>query len=452
MRPVIIALYSSLILIYTISRFWETPFLFYTTGVLAVLSLAAASLHATGLYKKSGLVFLILASILFFYNGAPWSSFLLYFDSMIGILSLFFVLPFLNSIIRAGQYDTSLRRLLQNGVKDVHTLYTRSFMISHFLGLFLNIATVSLVHRTLKPSLSGMKTKMAEIFYTRSILRGYALCLVWSPIEIMVIISLDLTGFTYINVVPFLIPLVLLMFLSDWIFSRRQYKGMPLVMESSGSIPFNKIIKKTAQMMGMLFVLVLTATLFEYLFEQGFLFSVVISIIPIAFIWALLINRRRRYLNIAVPVFKVRTFSLSNYFFMFLSAGFFVEMLSSSPFISYLEMVFLANTGHELLLFGLIGLYFILASFSGFHPLVSIALLGEVLSPVMADIASIPLALVLITSSLATAIYSPYNLSVSLLAGQMNLVPFRLSLWNFPFSLYFIVSSILIAYGLTYVL
>ncbi|RKD75158.1 hypothetical protein ATL39_0855 [Sinobaca qinghaiensis] len=452
MRPIIITLYSSLIVIYTVSRFWDNLFFSYAVGILAVLSLAAASFYASGLYKKSGLAFLILASILFVYNGTAWSSFFLYFDSMIGILSLFFVLPFLNSIIRAGQYDTSLRRLLQNGVHDLHTLYTRSFLISHFLGLFLNIATVSLVHRTLKPSLSGMKTKMADIFYTRSILRGYALCLVWSPIEIMVIISLDLTGYSYINVVPFLIPLVLLMFFSDWIFSRRQYKDLPLVMENSGSIPLKKILRKTAQMMGMLCVLVLTATLFEYLFEKGFLFSVVISIVPIAFIWALLINRRRRYLNIAVPVFKERTFFLSNYFFMFLSAGFFVEMLSASPFIAYLEAVFLTNTEHELLLFGLIGLYFILASFSGFHPLVSIALLGEVLSPVLADISSISLALVLITSSLATAIYSPYNLSVSLLAGQMNLVPFQLSFWNLPFSLYFIGSSILIAYGLTFIL
>jgi hypothetical protein len=451
MKAFIIFLYSSVMLLYIFNNFAALPTLTYVIGFLAFISLITAFFRAGGLYRKSGIFFFTAGIILFFYNGTPIEDFFLQFDTMLGILSLFFVLPFMNTIIRTGHYDSNLRKLLQHGVGDLNSLYKRSFLISHFLGLFLNIATVPLVHNTLRQSLASLKTNLAQKFYSQSILRGYALCLAWSPIEIMVIISLDLTGYTYIYLFPFIVSIVLLMFFSDWFSSKRKYQGIALEMESEAAYSTRKVSVKISQMMGMLTLLVLTATLLEYLFNKGFLFSIVLSIIPISIFWAASIRRIRRYFTIAIPVFKARTLGLSNFFFMFLSAGFFVETLSASEFMYYMEFVFINNTDHILVLYVLIGVYFLVTSFVGFHPLVSIALLGEVLTPVMADITSISLTLVLITSSLATAIYGPYNLSVSLLSNQLGLVPYRISAWNLPFSLYYMTVSILIAYALTFV-
>jgi len=450
LKNLIIFLYSSVILLYIVNRFASVPALTYIIGILAFTALVTAFFRSSGLYRKSGIFFFTGGLLLFFYNGTPIETFFLHFDTMLGILSLFFVLPFMNTIIRTGHYDSHLRKLLQHGAGDLNKLYKRSFLISHFLGLFLNIATIPLVHNTLRQSLSSIKTKLAQKFYSQSILRGYALCLAWSPIEIMVIISLDMTGFTYVYLFPFIVSIVLFMFLSDWLFARKKYQGMALPIESEAAYSTRKVVSKITQMMGMLAFLVLTATLLEYLFNKGFLFSIVLSIIPVSVLWAASIKRLRRYFTIALPVFKARTLGLSNFFFLFLSAGFFVETLSASDFMNYLEFVFVNSTDYILVLYFLIGLYFFVSAFAGFHPLVSIALLGEVLAPVMNEIGSISLTLVLITSSLATAIYSPFNLSVSLLSNQLGITPYKISGWNLPFSLYYVTVSIFIAYALTY--
>jgi len=445
-------LYSMLLMIYILSNFVGYDFLPFIIGVLALIVLTISFSRSSGLYKKSGVVFFLAGLLLFIYNGLSWQSIFLYFDSMLGVLSLFWILPFINSIIRIGRYDKSLSRFMQQGVTNLSTLYNRSFLASHFLGLFLNIATVPLLQNTLKSTMSNVNINTANKFYTQSLLRGYALCITWSPLEIMVIISLDLTGYSYFYLFPVTVPIVLIMIVSDWFLAKRKYRHTLLHIEDQVFQPLILVYKKIFQMMVMLLLLVVLATLLDYQLDKGFLFSMVLIIIPISMIWALFIKKLKRYLIFTIPQFKKRTIGLSNFFFMFLSAGFFVEMLSLSSFISLLEAIFSMVSDNLLLLYLLIGAYFLITSFIGFHPLVSITLLAEILMPIMPEISSISLTVVLVTSSLSTAMYGPYNLSVSLLSNQLNINPLKLSSWNLLFSIYYMVVSILLAYFLTFFL
>src|SRR5690625_3468976 len=144
--------YSSLIVCYLLSTFIQHDILPYLVGILANINILMSSFYTIGLYLYSGLIFYMTGVILYFTTENI--TFLLQFDSMIGILALFIVLPVLNSLIIVGRYDKHLSTLLRYKVNDVGDLFKRSYIISHILGLFLNIATVPILIQSLRSSLS----------------------------------------------------------------------------------------------------------------------------------------------------------------------------------------------------------------------------------------------------------------------------------------------------------
>ncbi|WP_018394963.1 hypothetical protein [Bacillus sp. 37MA] len=444
----IVYTYTALIILYILSVFIDVTALNYAVGVIAVIAAILASTRSKGLYFYSGLIFLLIGTGLFLFQEIPWYSFFLYFDSMLGVMSLFLVLPFLNSIIRVGHYDTNLNLLLRRNTNWLDQLYKRSFLVSHVLGLFLNIAMIPLLKSSLHHTLKQLPKEKAHAFLSQSLLRSYALCLSWSPMEVLVSASLDMTGKAYYEV---LLPLVMIVFLFamiDYTLSFYKYRPFGLHIADALQPSSAKVRRKILEMVFMLFIFILLTSLFQHYFQKGYLLSVVIVIIPVSIIWALLIKKQKRYFSVTIPYWKERSNGLSNYFFMFLSAGLFVNMLSASGALSFLQTAFSSVSDRILIFYFMIGLYFFVASLIGFHPLVSITLLGELLRPILPAVSSIPLTIVLITCSLATVMYSPFNLSVSILSDLLRINPIKIMRWNLPFALMYIISSILIAYGI----
>ncbi|MBO1003275.1 hypothetical protein [Pseudogracilibacillus auburnensis] len=438
-------LYPFIIMLYIIAQLTEGTTLLYIVGIFANITVIVSLFHARGLYLYSGIIFYVIGMILFLLNDLPWQAFFLQFDTMLGILALFLLLPFLNSLILVGRYDKHLSSLLQYNINHVGDLYKRGSFVSHILGLFLNIATVPLVLKSLHKSLNIYPTSITDRFYTTSILRAYALCLMWSPMEIMIIKSLEITNVDYLFVFPILFLLTISILFIDTTIGKRKYGPLKIGLEQS-HVSLEIIFKKMKDLLVLLLFLVVSVTLLNRIVQQGYLFSLVLMIIPISFIWAIKIRKVRRYIIHSKQHWQMKTKGLANYFFMFLSAGFFVNMVANTKLLTVLQYAFVHFSEQLLFLFCLIGLYFFITSFIGFHPLVSIVLLAEILQPIIANIPSIPLSIVLIICSLSTVMYSPFNVSISILASEINLHPYRIGVWNIAFSLLLMVISIVFAY------
>ncbi|MFC0558816.1 hypothetical protein [Halalkalibacter alkalisediminis] len=442
----LIFIYSLLVLLYIISRFINDPFLSFTIGLVAALSLVISFLFSRGLYRNSGLVFLIVGLILFSQNDLPWYQLFFYFETMLGVLSLFLVLPFINSLIRVGKYDKNLSTFLEQGVTKLSKLYKRSFLVTHLLGLFLNIATIPLLAKSLKSTLHQIPTKTTNKFYSQNLLRAYALCLTWSPMEVMVSTSLDITNTSYLQIFPIVISTALIAIAADWILSSHKFTEELSIIPPSQSISMIKIKKKIYEMLLLLAVLIVLVSILQSSLNKGYLFSIIVLIIPVSIGWSIIIGKFKRYFQITIPHWKERTNGLSNYFFMFLSAGLFVDMLSLSGHLMFLQLTFIHLADKTFLLYVVIASFFLITSLIGFHPLVSITLIAELLSPIVFGVSNVGLTVVLIACSLATVMYSPYNLSVSILAEQIKMNPYKLGLWNLPFALFYILLSISVAY------
>ncbi len=441
--------YSSLIVCYLLSTFIQHDILPYLVGILANITILVSIFYARGLYLHSGLIFYMIGVILYFTTENV--TFLLQFDSMIGILALFIVLPFLNSLIIVGRYDKHLSSLLRYKVNDVGDLYKRSSIVSHILGLFLNIATVPILIQSLRSSLKNFPKKITDPFYAKSILRAYSFCLMWSPMEVMIIQTLQITGKSYIVIFPFLLTLVVLFLFIDTTLGKKHFQYLPLPAAEERT-SFQTSFQKIIDLFVLLFILVGSVSLLDRLIVQGYLFSLVLLMIPVSLIWARRIGKLKQYWIHTIPHWQDRSKGLANFYFMFISAGFFVMMLSNTPFLKKVQPFILTIADQPLVLFTTISLFFFITSMIGFHPLISIVLLAEVLQPVLADIASIPLSLVFIISSLSTVLYSPFHISTSVLAGEIKVNPYRVGLWNIPFALLLLSFTVLFSYGLHLVL
>ena len=443
-------LYTFLIILFIVASLFPNHILFLFIGITANITIFVSLFHARGLYLYSGIIFYIVGVILFFINDLTLESFFLQFDSMLGMLSLFMVLPFLNSLILVGRYDKNLQSILGHKVYHLGDLYKRGGIVTHILGLFLNIATIPLLIQSLRNSLKFYSKKFTDKYYTKNLLRAYALCLMWSPMEIMIIKSLEITDSDYIIIVPFLIIFTSFMLYLDTTFGKRKYAHIPIE-NTDGSLSIHRIIKKIAELFMLLLLLVVAVTILNYIVGQGYLFSLVLLIIPISFIWAMKIRKMKRYIVYVIPNWKRNTMGQANLFFMFLTAGFFVNMVSETKVLAILQHIFTAVSTQTLYLYILIGLYFLMTAFIGFHPLVSIVLLAEILQPVLSEISSIPLAFVLIICSLSTVMYSPFNVSLSILSNIIKRNSFQVSFWNLPFSLFLITISIIFAYFMHFI-
>ncbi|THE10516.1 hypothetical protein E1I69_18520 [Bacillus timonensis] len=441
--------YSLLIFFYILSRFIEHPLLSFSMGICATIALIISLFYARGLYLKSGLIFTIIGFFLFFQSQLEWEELFLNFEAMLGMLSLFLFLPFINSLIRVGRYDQSLSLFLQQGITHLSKLYTRSFLVTHLLGLFLNIATIPLLSNSLNNSMKQLPKKTIDKFKAQSLLRSYALCLSWSPMEVMVSISLDITRANYIHILPLMLIIVLIATTVDLTFAHFKYKQELNINTVVKEISPQKFRKNVTEMLILLVIFIIGVNLLQLILNKGYLFSIILLILPISIVWAFVIRRPKRYLKMTVPHWIERTNNLSNYFFMFLTAGFFVGMLSAAGHLEFLQTIFSANTENTLLFFLMIGVYFLITALIGFHPLVSITLIAELLAPIIPSIPSISLTLVFISCSLATIIYSPYNVSLSILADIIKVNPYKVGLMNIPYALFYMLLTIGVAYLIT---
>ncbi|MDA8228401.1 MAG: hypothetical protein M0T74_12030 [Desulfitobacterium hafniense] len=448
-------IYTSLIILYIFHQFFLTSYLKFGIGIIALIALILSLFYAKGIYLKTGCIFLILGTGLFIYNGFPLYTYLFHFERMLGLLSLYMVLPFINSVIKVGHYDKSLSTLLQNGATSLHEFYKRSFVVCNFLTLFLNIAVLPLLHKTLRITLDQFPLKIQNKYYAQNLLRAYALSLTWSPMELLISTSIDITHIKYYQVFPILLSLMFFMAGIDWFLSSFKYRKVNLTStvqtkinqkDSSGGL--KRVYKKVFEMSCMLFVFIILVSLVEHSLKKPFLFSVVLTMIPVTLIWVFLIGRIKRFCLITLPFWKERVTGLSNFFFMFLCAGFFVDILAESGVLSLIEPIFTVASKYTFLLYLLIAGFFTLATLIGFHTLVSMTFLAELIKPLLPTLAPIPLSIVLIACSVATIMFSPFNMSVSLLADQLKANPFKIGSFNFGFALFYMLLTISVAYFL----
>ncbi|MFS0823251.1 hypothetical protein [Bacillus sp. 1P02SD] len=443
--------YAFIFLLHTMNVFIDSEKINYILGVLAIIMLIVSFPLASGLFKILGGTFLAIGGYLFFATGQSLHVIPSLLTSNLSLLTLLAMLPWMNSIVRSGRFDRNLNLLMKVNVSDLGKLYPRSSLTTHILAAFLNLSAATISQDVLKSTLASFSKEIRNSFITTASLRGYSLALLWSPLEIMVAVSIFTTGVDYVTLLPWLILMAVTAYLLDSIFGRIYYKKYKFEQSSltkQSMIDKKVIAKKMMQFIIALILFLSLVIMIVNLFDLSFILTVTILIFPFAFVWSLLMKRRRSFWAIGWNNWKEKTNTMQNFIVLFISLSLFSTSLGDTAFLEAIQKPLSYMSEYPIVILFLIQVIFVFISMFGIHPIATVGILTGIITPLLDIMNPVSIALVLITGSVATFTVGTYGLLVTLTAMGTGQSPYRITVQNMPFAIGMWIIGTLVAYFL----
>jgi hypothetical protein len=426
--------YTGLVFFYFVHLFWPHTSIHYILGFTGIICLALSFVGASRLFQTICTLFLLASGLIYLEAGYSLSALPHYFTSSTLLLALLYLLPFVNSVFKAGRYDRTLSRMIKLQATHMGQVYYRTSLVSYILSLFLFFAALPLVYDVIQKQVSHLKEKVQQKMVSETILRGFAMVAMWSPIEILVAMTVIITGVSYLSLLPWLLLLSVCIVTIDWLRGYWQYKGYSTG-QASGYHFDRSVLYSLGILSFALILLIACASLVSDLLGFSFFTGMTVILLPYSFVWALAIRRFRMFLRYSLLVWKKKTPALQQLMLLFLSLGFFNAMINESDILGLVEGLFLFLAVYPFVLFLLIQVGTLILAMVGFHPLVTISLFGVCVQPLLGIINPLSLAIVLLLASLATSCAGPYNTTVQVTSGLLKLNPYRVSFMNMGFAL-----------------
>src|SRR5699024_9328604 len=131
--------------------------------------------------------------------------------------------------------------------------------------------------------------------------------------------------------------------------------------------------------------------------------------VPFSIVLAFMLKSPRLFTRYTLLSWHNQIFSLHNFIVLFLTLGFFNEMVKASFLSDLIQGVFPGMTDFPLLLFITIQAAALLLPFVGFHPLITLSLIGVFIQPFLPYVNPNSIAIVMLSSLLATDASGTYN-------------------------------------------
>ncbi|QKS71279.1 hypothetical protein FLK61_31715 [Paenalkalicoccus suaedae] len=441
MRQYYYLLYLLVVVSYLFAYFTGATLLNYVASAVMMVALLLSFIYATNLFKVLGLLFLSVGVYLVFTYDIQ--GFWLFFNSNTGLVALLLMLPWMNNAVRAGGFDRKLQQLLKSNVSHAGSLYVRAKATSYILVTFINLSALYVAQNLLKEQLKGWKEK--NTFISQTTLRAFALALAWSPMEVLVAISVDATGVSYLTLFPWLLAISLITFSIDSFFGKRRYQHVPIDKQEARPVPIMSILHLFL-VLSLFLVAIVSISSF---FNLSFILTVTLVILPFAMLWSLCMGRIRRFLKIGVVNWKERANGMQNFVVLFGSLAFFSDALNASPVLGAFQTPFLALGEQPLLLFLLIQFTYLSMSMVGIHPIATVSILIEAVGPLMGVINPLSFGIILVTGALATATVGTFGVTVTMTSMNTAQNPYRITKTNMPFALLYGSIGTIVAYLLT---
>ncbi|RYM04664.1 hypothetical protein EWH99_09660 [Sporolactobacillus sp. THM7-7] len=449
-------LYIAAIFSYILATLFPRQELFpFIVSALSMLAVIASLRSVRGLALAFGLFFLIGGGILLLWSGAGATHYVTSFGEMIQMVTLFALIPILSLPIRYGSYADEVRGVIRKKIKGPAQLYVLTSVVSYFFSSFMNLAALPMAYYSISPSVQGYAVQNKKQYLSRAITHGYAMPLLWSPVTPIVGTVLYLTGINYIEVLPFLLVLSVAGLILDWglighplNYLRHRIRSRRTKKETAAAGPGIETPYQPRKLLHIFAAIILLNALIvglDHLFPLSFLFLVSLLVIPFAYLWCLFIGKSRPFLSGTRQHFRTYIPKMQNQFFIFLSAGFFITALNVSHadtvVTQWVDML-IHFTGIRIFLVILPFIPFSLA-FIGLHPAVGLALIAEAIQSDALYQSPVVVTLAMLGGAIPAFLMGPYNATLGMMSGIIGEKPFKLSNWNLPFTLLYLVMLVL---------
>ncbi|EKN64350.1 hypothetical protein P9E76_07250 [Schinkia azotoformans] len=439
--------------LYVLTEIFPSMQLSYVLSILCMVIIVSTLFYVKRFVKILGIVFLLIGALMLFTSGASWKTYIISFGPMLNLLTLFSIIPILAIPIQIGNYAGGIQELVNRKLKNSGHLYMLTSGISYFLSIFMNLATLPMTYHSMKPALQVFSLQSTGRFMSRAITRGFAMPLLWAPVTPIVGIVIEMTGVSWSTMLPYLLPLSIAGLLLDWFLAGRAASKLGSE-KLAGSASANEIAttievsgkslqspKRIGQILVAILIFNICIAIFDYVFHLSFLILVALLVIPFAFCWSFLLKKGREFLTGLQIHTNTYLYKMKDQFFIFLSAGFFISAMQFSGTdhrLNEMFVVFKGLVGIEMFLLMIPVIPLILA-FTGLHPAVALALLAETLDPTQLGISPQILTVSMLGGAVSAFLMGPYNATIGLMSGIINESPFKISNWNAPFTVLYLL-------------
>ncbi|MCM3733495.1 hypothetical protein M3196_17745 [Fictibacillus nanhaiensis] len=443
-------LFISCMILYLLSVAIPNSALNLVVSILCLLIVALSFNRVGKTVQVISSIFLIVGLAMLWTSGAQWKDYILSFGPMLNLLCLFMVVPLLAYPIRLGNYASSIQEIISKKVKNPKQLYMMTSGLSYFFSSFINLASLPMTYHAIKPSLSNYSVANEYRFMSRAITHGFSMPLLWTPVTPIVGIVIEMNGVSWVSMLPYLVPLSLMGIGLDWLLATREYNknvkaGYVTDKETAAAAEFvPQQTNRTSRLFHILIALIIfnvIVSIIEVKSSFSFLFIVTLLVIPVALSWSILLRKGRLFLKGTKEHFQTHVVKMSGQFVIFLSAGFFISAMKFSNTDHVFNTGLLQvkdSIGVESFLV-LLPLVPLILAFMGLHPAVAIALMAEALDPNALQISSQLLTLSMLGGAVGAFLMGPFNATIGLMATIVEESPYKISNWNAPFTISYLL-------------
>src|SRR5690625_3028062 len=207
--------YATILIVHLVNVFIESQIVYLLLSIFAIFMLFLAYIKASTIFKTLGAIFVILGIFFYSTTSASIMEMIYVLQDNFPLLTFFMMLPWMNSAVRSGGYDFLLSNIMKMNTNNLGTLYNRSSISTFSLAIFLNLPAITISQDIIKQNLREFPNRIRNKFINMASARGYTTALLWSPLEIILAVSLFVTGVKYVQVLPWLLLIVISVFVID---------------------------------------------------------------------------------------------------------------------------------------------------------------------------------------------------------------------------------------------
>lgn len=399
---------------YISSCLFKNPGFNLVMEITAAITLIESLTLTRGVPRNISLVLLGMGSVFLSFSDAGPVAWLSGFGQNAGLITLFVLVPQLAIPLRCEHYTSALAEFYRTYVNSKGRLCLYSMLLTHFLGVILNVGAVAVVYNLVKDNIRSDNERLV----LNAINRGFATSIMWSPYFAAMALVLGKMQVAWSSIVILSLPLSMIALTGGFLMDSRQW-----VSRSPAQVKSDFRSGSRAVLLKMFFAgagITLAMLALEWLTGLNMVLIVCIVSVLFPLLWSFFPEHKEVYRSGLTNYFKVNIPVLSKEVVLFLSAGFFASAVSCSGFGRYILTFAQAMAGHGYLVVQLTTLFTVVVlAIIGLHPVVSVSVLATSLAPPAGGLPAEYLAATFLVSWAIANISSPFT-AVSMMLARFS--------------------------------
>ncbi|RSK57087.1 hypothetical protein [Bacillus canaveralius] len=399
--------------------------------------------------RRITFVLVIIGHVFYFYYGGAVSYWKEAILLNLAFVPLFLSVPLLSIPMRLGGYDGTIVTIINKWSDKPFFVPIIVLGSSALLTSFMNIGALRVSTDLFRQLLESSRGT-----YTKAIMQGFCLSIIFSPYIAGVAIILFILDLTLIPFLFYALIFVILGFFISLFLFRIEVRSLPTWNADAKTISDEpetrkKLLELTIGFLGLFGSIIILDRIFD------FNLIIIVSLIAIvsSLLWSSLIRKKDEMKSELKNYRKNILPNVHNESLMIITASFFSHMFQLSPFPQYILSIFVFFTNHsQVFVILMILSSIVLFSLLGVHQIVTVSIMANSIDPNSLDLSSIMYAITLTIGWAMGTLLSPVSALNIIGTNLLNVRYQDLLKWNWQFAIIMMITTSIMITLINYII